>query len=498
MSFSTTIYEKNAFRFLYLESIMLFLCFFSFSSFGQWNQIGSDVESGVGTSVCLSEDGSIMVSGSGVNGTAKVYKLTSGDWQQLGGDLVGEQSGDFFGEAVSISADGMTVVVGSKFSDNNGVDAGQASVYEFISGDWVQKGSYINGTSAGDNFGVSVSVSADGRIIAVGSHRNDQNGNSSGQVIVYEYVSNDWVLKGTYINGTAGDALGFSIDMNSDGSIIAISADSNDGNGVGSGCVRVYGFNLGVWDQIGGDIYGDGPGDRFGHSVSLNSDGSIVAASAVGGINVKYVKIYELNSGSWIQKGGNIESDSLENAFGISISLNRDGSMLAIGSHIGEVGGPQIVGYAQVYGFKSGNWFQKGLNVSGDSYSQLFGHSVSLNADGNILAVGASFFIYSGPEKFVRVYSYTDEPQLNLEENELSSSFLIYPNPTRSDVFINITSNEVDDIIVTDLFGKDIRPNVVELQHNVLKLSIDDFKPGLYFIKIVQNTEEHQFKIIKI
>lgn len=499
MSFPVNVHAKNAFRLLYLKSNILFLYFFSFSSFGQWSQIGGDIKGEIGYSVSLNESGSMMITGSGINDMAKVFQFVSNDWEQVGGDLVGEHAGDFFGEAVSISADGMTVIVGSKFSDSNGTNAGQASVYEFISGNWVQKGSYINGSNAEDNFGVSVSISANGRIIAVGSHRNDQNGSSAGQVRVYEYISGDWVQQGANINGISGESLGYSISMNSEGSIIAVSIDGSDGNGINSGGIRVYEYSSGVWTQKGDDIYGDGAGDIFGRSVSLSRDGNFVSASSTKEGSIKYVKVYRFDFGVWIQQGLKIDSGSSENVFGVSISLNANGSVIAIGSHMALFVGPQIVGSAMVYEFKLGNWIRKGIDIFGSEfYNDLFGHSVSLNGAGNILAVGAPFFIYSGPEKFVRVYSYTDEPQLNSGENELNSSFLIYPNPSGSDVFINLTSNEVDDIIIIDLFGKEIRPNIVELQQNVLKISIDDFKPGLYFIKIVQDTEEHQFKIIKV
>ena len=51
----------------------------------------------------------------------------------------------------------------------------------------------------------------------------------------------------------------------------------NDGNGSNSGHVRIYKNISGTWVQIGQDIDGEANGDNFGNSVSLNHDGSIVA-----------------------------------------------------------------------------------------------------------------------------------------------------------------------------------------------------------------------------
>ena len=62
-------------------------------------------------------------------------------------------------------------------------------VYEWNGGSssWVQKGSDIDGEAVGDVSGVSVSLSSDGTIIAIGAHKNDGNGSNSGHVRVYKF-----------------------------------------------------------------------------------------------------------------------------------------------------------------------------------------------------------------------------------------------------------------------------------------------------------------------
>ena len=86
---------------------------------------------------------------------------------------------------------------------------------------------------------------------------------------------------GSDIDGeSAGDISGRSVSMNSDGSRVAIGATSNDGNGnQDAGHVRVYEYNS-SWTQMGSDIDGESAGDRLGLSVSMNSDGSRVAIGA--------------------------------------------------------------------------------------------------------------------------------------------------------------------------------------------------------------------------
>ena len=56
---------------------------------------------------------------------------------------------------------------------------------------WKQIGHDIDGESVGDNSGFSVSLSADGRSVAIGSIANDDNGDRSGHVRVFKQVSSN-------------------------------------------------------------------------------------------------------------------------------------------------------------------------------------------------------------------------------------------------------------------------------------------------------------------
>ena len=87
--------------------------------------------------------------------------------------------------------------------------------------------------------------------------------------------------RGPDIKGEAtSDASGRSISLSSDGSVVAIGAPYNNGNGSGSGQVRFYGWNTSSWVQLGSDINGEAAQDSSGYSIALSSDGSIVAIGA--------------------------------------------------------------------------------------------------------------------------------------------------------------------------------------------------------------------------
>lgn len=86
---------------------------------------------------------------------------------------------------------------------------------------------------------------------------------------------------GDDINGEAEfDESGYSVSLSADGSTVAIGAPRRHGKGSNSGHVRIYENVSNVWYQIGDDIDGEADGDLCGNSVSLNADGSTVAIGA--------------------------------------------------------------------------------------------------------------------------------------------------------------------------------------------------------------------------
>ena len=119
-------------------------------------------------------------------GHVRVYKNIDGTWIQMGGDIDGEARDDFSGSSVSLSSDGTRLAIGTPANDGNGISSGHVRVYEYTSGTWIQMGSDIDGDAEGDYSGQSVSLSDDGLILAIGANYNDGNGIDAGQVRIYQ------------------------------------------------------------------------------------------------------------------------------------------------------------------------------------------------------------------------------------------------------------------------------------------------------------------------
>ena len=127
-------------------------------------------------------------------------------------------------------------------------DNGKGSGYA-----WVQRGNEIDGEAAYDYSGYSVSLSAKGNIVAIGAPDNDNGGGiNSGHVRVFAYVGNNWIQIGNDIDGVAaGGFFGGALSLSSDGKFLAIGAKS-DSNGI----VRVYEIPFLIQSSIETDTTG--------------------------------------------------------------------------------------------------------------------------------------------------------------------------------------------------------------------------------------------------
>lgn len=366
-------------------------------------------------------------------------------------------AGDEFGRVVRLSADGSTLAVsgwkeGSSTTginstpDDNISNAGAVYVFHFSNGSWVQQ-AYIkaSNTDAQDQFGNALSLSASGDTLAVGTILEDSSttginstsnnaADAAGAVYVYQRSGSSWSEQ-AYIkssNAPAGDFFGRSVSLSGDGNTLAVGSVGDDSNTSGinstytydlntqnNGAVYMFTYNGGAWSQ---QAYikasNPSPADEFGSSVSLNTDGTILAVgaqyedSSTTGINTTpddaapsagAVYIYGLSGGNWSEetyiKASNAEAGDF---FGYSVSLSGDGNTLAVGAYQEDSSSTGInstpdeaanrSGAAYVFNRSGGSWSQQAyIKASNITALDYFGLEVSLSTDGNTLAVATVF-----------------------------------------------------------------------------------------------------------
>jgi hypothetical protein len=72
-----------------------------------------------------------------------------------------------------------------------------------------------------------------------------------------------------------GGWFGSHVVLASDGSRVAMGAPNNDRNGSEASQVRIYDWDGSQWAQVHFRSVGEAPGDLFGYSVALSSDGTL-------------------------------------------------------------------------------------------------------------------------------------------------------------------------------------------------------------------------------
>jgi hypothetical protein len=481
--------------------LLLGLLLSSISIQAQWIQTGQDIDGEAtndesGYSVSLNSNGLIMAVGAysnGGNGTfsghVRIYQNNEGTWTQIGDDIDSLGQSYRFGTSVSLSSDGSIVAIGGPFAES-----GYVGIYQNISGTWTQIGQNILGESTGDWFGRSVSISSDGSMVAIGAPNSlNENGIGSGHVRIYQNNGGNWIQLGQDIDGeTSFESFGFSISLSSDGSIVAIGGSGfNGANGSFSGHVQIYQNNGGNWTQLGNDIDGEAEFDSSGLAVSLNSDGTIVAIGAPSNdgsfSNAGHVRIYQNNASIWTQIGQDIDGENINDNFGSSVSLSSDGSTVVIG-------GPFNDGHVGTYKNNSGTWIQIGDDIDGEASEDFSGFSTSINSDGTVIAIGAPGNDGNGNNSGqVRVYQNE-----NLGISEFSQlEKLIYPNPTSGIIYLEFISNNTPQVSIFDLTGKLIYDKLHSISNNKLKIDFSNFESGIYLIKIKENNKIFTGKVIK-
>ena len=270
-------------------------------------------------------------------GLVRVYTYdTSNGWTQLSNDMEGNVAGEKLGSSVSMNAVGDRVAIGCP----GGIVFGRVRVYHFINGYWGILSDIINQYGLfGKYFGWSVSMNAVGDRVVIGAPESDLITpwvfSYRGCALVYELKSTGWVKIGGINGVTNVDRCGYSVSINAVGDRVAIGCPSSSNLGI----TRLYKFITPLyWEQLGGDIFGNVPRDKFGWSVSINAVGDRVAIGAinhhgVNGVNSGLVRVYQLNTSNVFEKFGNdIDGEATGDLFGSSVSMNAIGDRIGIGA----------------------------------------------------------------------------------------------------------------------------------------------------------------------
>jgi hypothetical protein len=320
-------------------------------------------------------------------GSAYVYSGT--DWWREQELMVADgTTDDYFGFSLDMSGDGSIIVIGAHGDDDNGSSSG--SVYVCTGSFWssVVKLRADDG-GADDFFGYSVAISGDGSTIVVGAYGDDDSGSSAGAV--YVYTGTDWSTETKILagDGEAEDRFGRSVGVSADGSIIVAGSYLDDDKGSSAGAVYV--FTGTGWAAATKLAASDGSsGDNLGYCVAISEDGTTIAAGAPGDDENGSTSgaAYLFHGSGWSMETKILPSDgAASDNFGSSAAISSTGDTVLIGAYGNDDFGPSS---GSAYLFEGLSWatelYITQYDNSGGDYS---GHSVALSSNGEIILTGA-------------------------------------------------------------------------------------------------------------
>jgi len=300
------------------------------------------------------------------------------------------RTGNHFGEEITISADGNTMVVGAPGENGS---AGAIHVFSNATGAWKSQGS-VNAPNneADDRFGSAIAISANGNTMVVGAYGEDSSANGvndatvgqtnngaldAGAVYVFDRISNsEAFIFRDYIkasNSDAYDQFGRAIALSADGTILVVGApreasaargvndtvvDQSNNSAFEAGAAYVFSRNSTIASFVPQDYIkapNSDASDWFGSAIGLSTDGNILVvgatkeASAARGVNDTTLgqtdnsatnsgAVYMFSRASYNEsytfmdyiKAPNSETDDF---FGSAVALSADGNTLVVGAY---------------------------------------------------------------------------------------------------------------------------------------------------------------------
>ena len=150
-----------------------------------------------------------------------------------------------------------------------------------------------------DRFGWSVRLSTNGQILAVGAPWSHENGEASGQVRSFRYMSQreSWQERGKMIQGPdLGRWFGNTVMISRDGHTVCASlwGDHPYQPILLTGGLRVYRFDpyTDEWSQEGGDLPGKTFYDPISTTVAMSGDGTVIMSTKNAGRDTGTVRAY--------------------------------------------------------------------------------------------------------------------------------------------------------------------------------------------------------------
>jgi len=519
---SSSIISRSVFSLLpKAESLLLSSCLVVMISFNAYSQLesygsvlhGENLNDLFGFSTALNAAGDIMAvgapnnsSGGANSGQVKVFQFLGNDWVQLGADIVGNLGGQLCGSAIDLNFAGDRIAIGCPFTDgpSQNVFTGSVRVFEWDGMSWNQLGNEIYGLTNLEESGSSLSIDSEGNTLAIASPCYENTAWCSGAIRIYELIEDDWIQKGSLLEGLMNDRAKFgeSLEISGDGNtLIAGGTRNNFPYDTLSAFAMVYTWNDSDWIQYGETFISDHQNRWSGLDVAISENGSTVAISDCwSNLPTEFaqyprgvVRVYDLLDNQLTQRGETI--NNYTNGYeGLQLQMTLDGNTLFISA---DDFNSQWNGYDyQFVNWNGESWVSEEYDPSyGDDF---FDRSQKMNGYASVVVTGEHIF-GRWPNEWhgaIKAFSTPTLSTSSLEENNLNR-FKLFPNPTEGRLTIVNTgqnSFQNDQIQIYDGSGRLVYTASLRGTETILEIS--NLENGVYLAKIL--TDKQGMEITKI
>jgi hypothetical protein len=338
-------------------------------------------------------------------GAAFIYEYMAGKWvlvKKIAPAETGE--GDYVGIAVTLADEYAFASALNHKVDENHKDLGIVYVYQRkTAGEWEQTQKLIPDLSEDTHhFGSSLAVCNNHVIVGAYGKRSE-----TGKAFIFERENNQWILRQTLIPdetdilGIFGGRFGADVDISDNYAIVGTGLGFD-----GIGAFYIYKKQNNSWEKMTlvQNIH-ETKMAYFGKTVAINDQYAVVGAYGEN-TDAGVVYVYRLNGDSWELITELVPSDVIaEDNFGVSIDL--DGNILAVGAKKHDWG-EENSNYGAVYIFRIENESCtlldkiKARNFMTEDY---FGNAVSINDDNKTIVIGTDSGISNLGFYFIKPFS---------------------------------------------------------------------------------------------
>jgi len=353
-----------------------------------------------GSAVAVSADGKRIVAG--IPGCLANGKVLAGgiavcDWDGLtwSKKILTPSSpgaGDQCGFSVAISEDGKWVTAGSPYHDEGTLlDCGRVYVFHDTGSTWTEYDLYLSSPTGGEECGYSVALhyNSDSSIrVVVGACM--ANG-GAGALYFWQWDGASWSLVQT-ISGSSTERLGSAVTFSWDGLSCASGAPQSDyGLNLKAGAAYTYSFNGSSWNLLhtlyASDLHAD---DQFGNSLSLSSDGALLLTGARLAGTPDFGKGYILaNDGSSFSYTFVPSILTSDIQFGYSVCISKSGGEALFGAPRYLDSSGRFAGKVFLTNGSGTSWTSTVIDAVDRSGDDLFGYATAFSSDGSTIAIGA-------------------------------------------------------------------------------------------------------------